>query len=211
MTVKDMNVEYNPPPMMKCMAANLSAIPATTSYRSLSRKHCSGCIGMPKMRAKEKAMEGHIYISSVQERWEKTKFIFDCWKMNGKRWLLHVDPWCLETEAVMAVGRNQKASVLALLDTVDPSLVMGQLWGGETKILAFFPHSKKRNLEAQGSVTWSGSVRAGIVAGCTLQTCLIIYQTGFQTAAKTCSYEPKIHFCRRVSASILLTDALIFW
>lgn len=201
---------------MKCMAANVSAIPATTSYRSLSQKHCSGCIGMPKMRANEKAMEGHIYISSVQERWEKTKFIFDCWKMNGKRRLLHVDPWCLETEAVMEVGQNQKASVLALLNTVDPSPVMGQLWGGDTKILAFFLRRKgcriqKRNLEAHGFVTWSGSVRAGIVAGCTLQTCLIIYQTGFQTAAKTCSYEPKVHFCRRVSASILLADALIFW
>lgn len=62
--------------------------------------------------------------------------------MNGKRRLLHIDPWCLETEAAIAVGRNQKVSVLALLNKVDPSVVMGQLWGGETKILAFFLRRK---------------------------------------------------------------------
>lgn len=95
---------------------HVSAIPAATSYRSLSQKHCSGCNGMPKMRAKEKAKEGHIYISSGQERREKTKFIFDCLKMNGKRRLLHVDPWYLETKAAMTFSRNQNASVLALIE-----------------------------------------------------------------------------------------------
>lgn len=37
-------------------------------------------------------MQGHIYISSVQER-KETKFICDCSKMNGGRGLLHADAW----------------------------------------------------------------------------------------------------------------------
>lgn len=70
MTVKDMNVEYNPPPMMKCMAANLSAIPATTSYRSLSRKHCSGCIRMLKMSQRESNGRAHLYFISPRKMGE---------------------------------------------------------------------------------------------------------------------------------------------
>lgn len=90
---------------------------------------------MPKTRAKEKAKEGHIYISSGQERREKTKFIFDCLKMNGKRRLLHVDPWYLETKAAMTFRRVSFSFNWTQLTFY---LLMGQLWGGETNILAIF-------------------------------------------------------------------------
>lgn len=71
----------------------VSAILARTSYRSLSQKHYSGCKGMPKMRAKEKAMEGHIYISSFQEEDGSSYLITEKWMGKDSCYMLIPGAW----------------------------------------------------------------------------------------------------------------------
>lgn len=67
-----------------CLTSPSSAL--TTSYRRLSQN--PGYYSrMPKMKTKERANEGHIYISSAQStftgRRRKTEIILDCLKMYG--------------------------------------------------------------------------------------------------------------------------------